>query len=174
MIKILPTENFTITTHLRPDRVEDKLLHYVEPYQLGRINFPFSSPPDKPYEGRVQNGCFQIQKISRNNNRDTLPIVEGKIFSEDTGSFIEVTIKPNEAYNLVMLLIALLYISITIFMGVNILFSSNNDARGIPIFVLFFPLWMGMVYFFVIKKFKSQMKKDKKFLYEIFEYSNPK
>ena len=38
MMKIFPTEKFTITTHLRSDGVEDKLLNHVAPAKLGRIN----------------------------------------------------------------------------------------------------------------------------------------
>ena len=88
-MRIFPTEKFTITTHLRSDRVEAKLLNNVEAVQLDRNNVPFSSPSEKPYEGWVQSDCFQIQKIARNNKRYILPIVEGKIFSEDTCDYMD-------------------------------------------------------------------------------------
>ena len=168
MIRIFPTEKFTITTHLKIDRVENQLLSHIEPVKLDRVYFSGSPLPNKPYEGWVQNDYFQVQKISRNNNRYTLPIVEGKIFSEDTGSLIEVKIKPNENYNRIMLFLALLYIPVIIFMGFDIWSSIQDNAREAPIFFVFFPLWMGVMYFISIIKFKSQIKKDKKFLLEIF------
>lgn len=168
MMRIFPTEKFTITTHLRSDRVEAKLLNNVEAVQLDRNNVPFSSPSEKPYEGWVQSDCFQIQKIARNNKRYILPIVEGKIFSEDTGSLIEVKIKPNENYNLIMLLLALLYIPVIIWISIEIWSSIQDNAKEFPKFILSFPLWMGITYFIAISNFKSQMKKDKKFLLEIF------
>ena len=43
MMRIFPTEKFTITTHLRSDRVEAKLLNNVEGVQLDRNNVAFSS-----------------------------------------------------------------------------------------------------------------------------------
>ncbi|MEL6461155.1 MAG: hypothetical protein AAFQ91_23455 [Cyanobacteria bacterium J06621_15] len=168
MIRIFPTEKFTITTHLQMDRVENQLSSHIEPVKLDRVNFPFSPAPSKPYEGWVENDCFQLQKISRNNNRYTLPIVEGKIFSEDRGSLIEIKIKPNENYNRIMLFLALLYIPVIIIMGFDIWSSIQDNTREAPIFFLFFPFWMGVVYFIAIIKFKSQMRKDKKFLLEIF------
>ena len=168
MMRIFPTEKFTITTHLRSDRVEAKLLNNVEAVQLDRNNVPFSSPSEKLYEGWVQSDCFQIQKIARNNKRYILPIVEGKIFSEDTGSLIEVKIKPNENYNLIMLLLALLYIPVIIWIGIEIWSSIQDNAKEFPKFIKSFPLWMGITYFIANSNFKSQMKKDKKFLLEIF------
>jgi len=109
-----------------------------------------------------------MQKISRNNNRYTSPIVEGQIFSQDTGSLIEVKIKPNENYNRIMLFLALLYIPVIIFMGFDMWSSIQDNTRENNIFFIFFPFWMGVMYFISIIKFKSQMKKDKKFLLEIF------
>lgn len=106
--------------------------------------------------------------ISRNNNRYTLPIVEGKIIPENTGSVIEANIKPNENYHRIMLSIALIYIPTVIFMGFDIWSSIQDNTRETPLFLLFFPFWMGTIYLISIIKFKSQMKKDKKFLLEIF------
>lgn len=169
MIKLLPTEKFTLITHLRPNRVEDKLLNFVEPYQLFRISFPFSPPPDKPYEGTVENGYFRIQKISRYKKRNNLPIVEGKIFPEDKGSLIYITIKPNQLLNFLMLFILFFNTSMSLLIALNFWFSNDNDARRIAVFFLLSPLWMGLIYYFVIKSFKSDVKKDKKFLLEIFE-----
>lgn len=60
MIRIFPTQKFTVTTHLTPDVVENQLLNHIEPVRLDRTNFPFSPRADKLYEGWVQNGCFQI------------------------------------------------------------------------------------------------------------------
>ena len=168
MIRIFPTEKLTITTHLEMDRVENKLLSHIEPVKLDRVYFPFSSLPDRGYEGWVQNDCFQMQKISRNNNRYTSPIVEGKIFSQDSGSLIEVKIKPNENYHRIMLFLALLYIPVIILMGFDIWSSIQDNGGETPIFFIFFPFWMGFIYIISIIKFKSQMKKDKKFVLEIF------
>jgi len=48
MIKIFPTEQFTITTHLKMDRVENQLLSHIEPVKLDRVYSPFSPLPNKP------------------------------------------------------------------------------------------------------------------------------
>ncbi|MEB3217129.1 MAG: hypothetical protein VKN72_12995 [Nostocales cyanobacterium 94392] len=161
MIKILPTEKFTITTHLRPDRVEAKLLNYVEPYQLIRFSFPFAPPPDKPYEGKVENGYFRIQKISRYKKRNNLPIIEGKISPEQRGSIINIIIKPNKLLNFMMFFLPLFYASL---IGFGLL-SNSGRTMVFPLFAFFF----GCIFYFIfIKSFKSDLKKDKQFLLEIF------
>ncbi len=169
MINILPTEEFTITTHLRPDRVADKLLNHVEPYKSVRFIFPFSSPPDKPYEGKVENGSFQMHKIYRG-GRNLIPIIEGKIIPQDRGSLIEVKIKPGDASNLMILLPLLIIVSSIIVLLVIFLLSINNGARSFPTYYFIYPLWMGLGCFIVIINFKSQVKKEKKFLLKILQY----
>jgi len=169
MIEFLPTEKFIITTHLRPDRVEDKLLSFVEPYKLVRFSFPFAPPPDKPYEGTIGNNLFKIQRISRYKKRNNLPIIEGTISPQERGSLINVTIKPNQILNFFMSVFPLFYISMSMVVGLSFLLHSDNDARSMGILLLLSPVWMIIVSFFIIKSFKSDLKKDKIFLLGIFE-----
>lgn len=169
MIKILPTEKFTITTHLRPERVEDKLLNFVEPYKLVRFNFPFAPSPEKPYEGKIENGSFRIQRISKYKKRNNLPIIEGVISPQERGSLINITIKPNQILNFFMSVFPLFYISLSMVIGLSFLLRGDNDIRSMGILLLLSPLWMIIVSFFIIQSFKSDLKKDKKFLLEIFE-----
>ena len=53
-------------------------------------------------------------------------------------------------------------------MGFDIWSSIQDNGGETPIFFIFFPFWMGFIYIISIIKFKSQMKKDKKFVLEIF------
>lgn len=168
MINILPTEKFTITTHLRPDRVEDKLFNFVEPYKLVRFNFPFAPPPDKPYEGKIENGSFQIQRISKYKKRNNLPIIEGVISPQERGSLINITIKPNQILNFFMSVFPFFYISLSMVVGFSFLLHGDNDLRSMGILLLLSPLWMIIVSFFMFQSFKSDLKKDKKFLLETF------
>ncbi|MDY6897656.1 MAG: hypothetical protein SWZ49_06185 [Cyanobacteriota bacterium] len=117
MRRILPTEKFTITTHLTPDKVEDKLLNFVEPCKLIRFNLPFAPPPDKPYEGKVENGILKIQKISRYRKKNALPIVEGIISPQERGSLVSITIKPTQSLNFFMSVFPFLYISMSMVVG---------------------------------------------------------
>lgn len=169
MFKILPSEKFTIKTYLRPDRVADKLLNYVEPYQLIRFSFPFAPPPDKPYEGSVENGFFRMQRISRYKKRNNLPTIEGQISPEERGSVIDVIIKPNKFLNFFMLVFPLFYTSMALVVGFSLWQSNDNGARNISMFLLFSPLWTLLGCFVVFQSFKSDVKKDKNFLLEIFE-----
>ncbi|MEL6458745.1 MAG: hypothetical protein AAFQ91_10915 [Cyanobacteria bacterium J06621_15] len=169
MKKILPTEKFSITTHLRPDRVEDKISNFVEPYKLVRFNFPFAPPPDKPYEGTVENRSFRIQRISRYKKRNNLPIIEGIISPQERGSLINITIKPNQILNLFMSVFPLFYTSLSIVIGLSFLLHGDDNTKSMGILSLLSPLWMIIVFFFIIKSFKSDLQKDKNFLLEIFE-----
>ncbi|AFY55605.1 hypothetical protein Riv7116_3132 [Rivularia sp. PCC 7116] len=169
MIKILPTEKFKITTYLRPDRVEDKLLNFVEPYKLVRFSFPFGPSSDKPYEGTIENFSFRIQRISKYKKRNSLPVIEGIISPQERGSLINVTIKPNQILNLFMSVFPLFYISISMVVGFSLFLHSDNDARSMGILFLLSPLWMIIVSFFTIKSFKFDVQQDKNFLLELFE-----
>ncbi|BAY83177.1 hypothetical protein NIES267_26640 [Calothrix parasitica NIES-267] len=169
MIKLLPTEKFTITTHLRPDRVEDKLSNFVDPYKIIRFSFPFAPPPDKPYEGTIGNSLFKIQRFSRYKKRNSLPVIEGTISPHERGSLINVTIKPNKIFQFFMSVFPFFYISICMVVGLSFLLHGDNDARSIGILLLLSPLWMAIVSFFIIKSFKSDLQKDKSFLLEIFK-----
>ncbi len=167
MMTLLPTEKFIITTHLRFDRVEDKLLNFVEPYKLVRFSFPFAPAPDKPYEGTVENNLFKIQRISRYKKRNNLPIIEGRISPQERGSLINIIIKPTKILNFFMSVFPFFYISIMLAIGLN--FLQHNDFRSMGIIMLLSPLWMIITFFFIVKIFKSDLKKDKEFLQKIFE-----
>lgn len=169
MKRILPTEKFTITTHLTPDKVEDKLSNYVEPYKLIRFNLPFAPPPDKPYEGKVENGIFKIQKISRYKKKNALPIVEGRVSPQDRGSLIDITIKPNKFLNDFMSLFPFFATPVAVINILPILLSSQNNANSDLIMICIPQFLVGIAYFINVKSFKSDLQEDKKFLLEIFK-----
>ena len=170
---ILPTEKFTITTHLTPDRVEDKLLNFVEPYKSAKFltfDFSYSPPSNKPYQGTVENGFFEIKKMSERRNQGSLPIIQGSISDQDSeGSLIEVKIKPDKEFNDGILLFAVVMIPIVIINFFCFLANfTEGDIAGSIIF-LAAPILVCMGYFSVIKNFESNVKQDKQFLLGIFE-----
>ena len=113
MIKALPTEEFTIETYLEPEKVKDKLLKFVEPHKSIRLNLPFNSP-DKPYEGKVENSFFLIQRVSVNRKKVNLPIIEGRVYLRDRGSIIKVTIRADTFWKYVNITIPLFYMPMDI------------------------------------------------------------
>ena len=166
MIKIFPSEKFTITTRFKPEGVENKLLSYVEPYKLIRFNLPFSPPPDKPFEGTVGNGYFKFQRIYSSKKKNSLPIIEGKIFPNDRGSIIEISIKPQQGMNTFMLIFPLFYIPIAVAIGWSLF--QNGNIMGI--LFLLSPVWIALMILYSRISFKSDVNKDKKFLLETFQF----
>ena len=173
MRRILPTEKFIITTHLTPDRVEDKLFSFVEPYRSAkflRFDFSYTTPSDKPYQGTLENGFFEIRKMSERRNQGSLPIIQGSISDQDSeGSLIEVKIRPDKEFKDGMLLFAVVMIPIVIINFFCFLANfTEGDIAG-SIMFLAAPILVCMGYFSVIQNFESDVKQDKQFILEIFE-----
>lgn len=173
MKRILLTEKFTITTHLTPDRVEDKLLNFVEPYKSAKFltfDFSYVPPSDKPYQGTVENGFFKIRKMSKLTNQGYFPIIQGSISGQDReGSIIEVKMKPDKEFNDGILLFPIVMTPIVIINFFCFLASlADGDIAGSIIFFAG-PTLVCMGHFSVIKNFESNVKQDKQFLLKIFE-----
>lgn len=173
MKRILATQKFTITTHLVPNKVEDKLLNFVELHKSANfLKFDFSVNPssDKPYQGTVENGFFKIRKISVRRNKGSLPIIQGSISGQDReGSLIEVKIEADKKFNDGMVLFAFVMTPIAIIHFFCFLANAaENDVAGSIIFFVS-PIFMCIVYFTIIKNFEDDLKRDKQFLMEIFK-----
>ncbi|MEL7242367.1 MAG: hypothetical protein AAGM40_08470 [Cyanobacteria bacterium J06573_2] len=168
MIGALPTEKFTIATYLEPEKVKDKLLTFVEPYQSIRFNLPFTSP-EKAYEGRVENSFFEIRRISVNRKKINLPIVEGRVYLRGRGSIIEVTIRPDTLFKYVGLLINFVFMPITVIGSLFLLMSEDINTRDTAKHTLYLPVFILIAEFIERETFKSDIRKDKQFLLEIFD-----
>ncbi|MEO0684982.1 MAG: hypothetical protein AAFY76_08045 [Cyanobacteria bacterium J06649_11] len=168
MIKALPTEEFKIETYLKLEKVKDKLLKFVEPHKSIRLNLPFNSP-DKPYEGKVENSFFKIQRVSVNRKKVNLPIVEGRVYLLDRGSIIEVTIRPDTIWKYVNLTIPLFFIPMVVLGSLFLLMSEDINIRNTAKYTLYSPIFILIADFIERETFKSDIGKDKQFLLEIFE-----
>lgn len=162
----LPFESLTITTHLNPDEVRERLFNVIEPPKRFRSSGLFSKPSSKPYEGTISGNSFRIHKIINYRN-SFLPIIEGKICPETMGC--KINIKMN--MHIAVILFMFFWIGNLLPVSVGFLLAMLTDASmGIAGLV---PLGMCIFgYFLCTLNFKAEARNSKDFLENLFSPQN--
>jgi hypothetical protein len=166
--KYLPIENFTITTNLTFEEINNRLENCIQ--EKKKTIFPFSNRNSvKPYEGFIKNNSFVISRIINYRN-SFLPIISGEIIYINENPIIKIKmglpkfIKFFVAFWLGIVGIACLF---TLLFGV----LSINDIvkHGFSPFALI-PFGMFVFGFLLIYfSFKYESKISKTFLIDLLQ-----
>lgn len=160
-MKLLPYENFYLTTNLPPNIVIEKLKEKteLESFSLFRKN----KSSTKQYEGFVASNNFQLKRIIQYRN-SFLPIITGEIKSNYIGTGIHVKMK---MYPFVYIFMAFWLGFVTI-AGITVVTFMLREQK-------FHPGIFGVLIMFVggygltLGSFKYESTKSKKFLIELLQ-----
>ncbi len=157
---MIPLEKFTIHSSRNPDRVRETLLTVVEPRKIWRWYF---TNPDKPYQGEIGDRAFQIVRIINYRN-SFLPLINGRITPEGTGSQIEISMSLHP----VVFIFMLVWLGMVGNIGILFLIAALSEGTFEPAALV--PLGMFLfVCLLVFVGFKPEAAKAKKFLRELLE-----
>jgi hypothetical protein len=157
---MIPLEKFTIHSSQNPDRVREKLLEVVEPRQI----LPWDAKNcAKPYQGEIGDRAFQISRIISYRN-SFLPLIDGRITPEGTGSKIEISMSLSP----VVFIFMLVWLGMVGNIGILFLLATLSEGKFeaaalIPLGMFFF----GCLLTFL--GFKPEAQKAKKFLIQLLE-----
>jgi hypothetical protein len=166
--KYLPVENYVLTTKLSQQEVHNRIAANIEPREgIGLSLVPRNN--SKPYEGKIYNNQFSINRIIHYKNA-FLPMIKGSISTYLGQTQIAITMKP---YTVVLVLIyvwmgfvglACIGSLIAIVINGKRLFEGEYAAFGyIPFVMLVFGA--ALTYF----AFKGESKKAKQFLADLLQ-----
>ncbi|MCP4370227.1 MAG: hypothetical protein GY797_19255 [Deltaproteobacteria bacterium] len=160
---LLPFERFTIQTSLKPKDVRQRLTEVVEPkHAKNRKLSIFSSTDHLPYEGKINDNYFEINRIIHYKNL-SLPIIRGEIVSDLDGSSIKITMRLHIQDIVVMVTVIGMMIPL-IFL---IPFGVEPDGIGIRM-LMFIVIAVTPIYLFMIIYFQIEVFISKRFFRNLF------
>ena len=161
-MKLLPCENYILTTKLSPRQALEKLERNIQP----KKNFPFTlfNYYTKPYEGSIYNdNRFEINRITGVRS-SFLPLISGYVTRNLTETNILIKMRLS-ILTLIFIFIWLLGTAMTIMSTISKMISLKSFD---PLIVFSF-LILLLFYAIVLGSFKNESIKSKKFLTGLFE-----
>lgn len=159
----LPFENTTITTHLNQEQVRHRLSNIIEPPTMLANYGLFGKPSTKPFQGIVSGNNFQIER-NINYRNSFLPIIEGKISSENPGSKLIIKMRLHIAVIIFMLWWLGSILPILLLFLVAILSGNQIDLK-----IILVPLGMCVfAYLLCMIPFNIEAKQSKVLLEKLF------
>jgi hypothetical protein len=164
--KILPFEDYIITSNLSVEQVKSRLSEKIMP-KTRSIFTVFAGDTDKPYQGVIYGNSFEVSRIIAYKN-SFLPIINGDIFPYKDQTNIKIKMAPNRT--VLVLWYGLTFIaslSMTVLSGIFGPMQSKGTAlpfAGAEL-LIFVPVFLIVP----LVAFKTESKKSKKFLSALFE-----
>lgn len=153
--KFLPVEDYTLTTGLNVDQVNDRLSKEIGEKRTLRGTF-WGYVTSRPYEGYLANNTFEISRNIGYMN-SFLPLIKGLIYSIAGKTYIKVEMRVIP-YILLPTIIAIALFSI---IGMVL-----KDIIGSAVFPLLFPVISYLVVYFA---FKIESGISKRFLARLLD-----
>lgn len=166
--KLLPFENYTLTTRLTPQEVCQRISDNTGPQRTFASFFERSNPISKPYEGFVGRNIFKIKRVISYRN-SFMPVISGYVYTEREKTHVKIEMKIIQ-WALIFVSVALvLIIAGTFFM--NTVFSSTQPDTIFNNFIFSsFRLVLPLVFILVILiSFKIESRIAKRFLAKLLE-----
>ena len=156
----VPFESVTYETNLKYDQIIKRIREIMGPRRFFRL---FGSKSDKAYEGAIKDNYFVLNREITFTNLFT-PIMMGKIIKEENKTKIEVKFRLHLLVRIVMLI---WLVAVTVILFNNIMKIITNNGTNHNLFTPILVLVIG--YVVMTGAFKTESKKDKEYLAELFE-----
>ena len=98
---LTPKENFIFTIKLSAHEILNRISENLEPKRTGRL-LSFNRNNQKIYEGYISEKTFRINEITVGKLNSFLPVLTGRIVSENNGCIIEVRMEPQQFFEIFM------------------------------------------------------------------------
>lgn len=156
----LPFENLRYCTKLSSEEIIVRLSEKIEPEKTFRFA-SLSKIPHKAYEGKIENGSFNISRIINYRN-NFLPIIKGRIEQSTNETMISIKMR----MHIFVIIFMVLWLGIAGLICFAILIFSNETGFT-PVLISFGMFIAG--YIIMTGGFKYESYKSKKYLAELFE-----
>jgi hypothetical protein len=168
-MKYIPFEKIIIQTKLGQPELKSRLINQMEPKVNFRTGHYFSEKEFKPYEGKIEDNTFKINRIIKYRN-PFLPRIIGE-FKTQYGGGSKIHIKMRIKYLVLVFMIFWSFGPILFFIS----FSENfiNEKNIVPA-VLISLIWIVIGYLATYLPFNFERTKSKEFLIELFEIETVK
>jgi hypothetical protein len=166
--KILPIENYTLTTKLTVEEVRKRIADNIEP----KRNFRFSLIANnytKPYEGKITGKSFEISRIINYRN-SFLPVITGHISSFIGQTQVKIKMQP-VTFVIVFISVWLGLVGLVcfvMFIGIIVQYQQIFNNGFSPFSLIPFAMFIFgclLTYF----AFKKESKISKQFLAQLLE-----
>ena len=163
-MKYIPFDKFIIESKKSELELTTRLFEQIEPKINFRLNHYFSNKELKPYEGKIENNSFRINRIIKHKN-PFLPKIKGE-FKTQYGGGSKIIVKM-KIMNFPLIFMIFWSFAPTLFFFA---FSENfvNQKTLIPAILISF-IWIIIGYLFTYLPFDYERKKSKKFLIDLFK-----
>ncbi|MBE2200568.1 MAG: hypothetical protein IAE79_18285 [Anaerolinea sp.] len=162
MYLLIPYTRFALKTYLSAPEAEQRLAQRVRPRRWRQLRFFWSKPdPAYPFEGSVENGRFNINRIINYRN-SFLPIIVGQ-FHEDLGfTRIEISMRMHYAVQAFLVVWVLGFLSI--FWPISLGDESVGWLGGLVMFAGFVLLFLLII----VVSFNYEANKARRLLEELW------
>lgn len=158
----LPFDKFTLETKKSKTELSNLLSEQIEPKKHFRIKHYFADKEIKPYEGKIENNSFKINRIIRYQNPFS-PIIKGEFETiSNGGSNIKIVARIRYA----VLFLMIFWCSAPLMFFLFFQNKSNNEIKyGVIISSALFIIAIGFAYL----GFNKERNKSKLFLKRLFQ-----
>ena len=162
-MKFIPFDKFTLETKKEKSELTNILLNQIEQKKHFRIKQYFSDDELKPFEGKIDNNTFKINRIIKYQN-PFLPIITGKFKSlNNGGSKIEIFIRVR--YSIMFFIVCWCLAPLLFFSLFTYSVSVNEIYLKILVVLSVILISNGLMYI----GFNNERNKAKIFLRKLFE-----
>ena len=156
----VPFESITYETKLGFNEIIKRIQEIMGPRRFFRL---LKSKSDKTYEGAIKDNCFVLNREVMFTNLFA-PVMTGEIIKEDNKTKIDVKFRLHLLVRIVML-IWLVTVAVILFNDIIKIITNNGASQNL--FTVALALVVG--YAAMTGAFKTESKKDKEYLVELFE-----
>lgn len=163
-MKFIPFERFTIETKKAKVELTNLLLEQIESKRNFRLKHYFSDNDLKPYEGKIKNNSFKINRIIKYQN-PFLPIITGKLKTQNNGdSKIQIIMRIK--YSVLFFVLCWCLAPIIFFLSFkNESINEEKIYSEILVIPIVFIIGFGITYL----GFNNERNKSKIFLKKLFK-----
>ena len=153
-MRFLKFDSFTFNTQLSSDEVFNRLTENIEPNNYFNFFSMVTIQTEKPFEGKLEKGHFQIKRNIKYRNSFN-PILSGWYKEIDSGTSVNL----NLSVNWIVKIVSFLMLVVSVYMFLMI----QGDYKIIPI--VFIPI----LHFSIHTRYSRELKRAKAVLSKILE-----
>ena len=153
-MRFLKFDSFTFKSQLSSDEVFNRLTENIEPNNYFNFFSIVTIETEKPFEGKIEKGHFQIKKNIKYRNSFN-PILSGWFKEIDSGTIINLNLRVNWIVKIVSFLMLVVFVLMFL--------SIQGDYKIIPI--VFIPI----LHFLIHIGYSRELKRAKAVMTKILE-----
>ncbi|RYU96610.1 hypothetical protein [Emticicia agri] len=91
-MKLLPFETIILETKLNEEEIINRLTDFIESEKIFRLRTLLSKEPELPYEGKIEEQKFKIQRIT-GDRLHIFPVITGNLENVSENTLVKLRIR---------------------------------------------------------------------------------